>query len=188
MRSTIVFFILLLFISGHAMAQEPGKERPADWARKDTIDDLKNLYRLNQDVYRSEQPARKGFECLETAGIESVLNLRKRNADGRRAGDHKITLYHVQMTAGKITNAEVIEVLRLIQSAPKPILIHCAYGSDRTGLVCAMYRIVFQGWTKQEAIGELINGGYGFHRKFKNIPFYIEQSDIEEIEKEINEY
>jgi hypothetical protein len=42
-----------------------------------------------------------------------------------------------------------------------------------------MYRIVFQDWSYQEAIDEMINGGYGFHEKYENIPLFIEQADIE---------
>jgi hypothetical protein len=48
-----------------------------------------------------------------------------------------------------------------------------------------MYRIIFQNRSKQDAIDELIHGGYGFHTIYTNIPRLIESSDIEKIKKQI---
>ena len=33
-----------------------------------------------------------------------------------------------------------------------PFLIHCQHGADRTGLMSAMYRILEQGWTPEDAL------------------------------------
>ena len=55
----------------------------------------------------------------------------------------------------------------------------------RTGAVCAMYRIVFQGVSKQKAIQEMTEGGFGFHRIYKNIIRTIEKADIERIKREV---
>jgi tyrosine-protein phosphatase SIW14 len=183
-KSTIPCVVLLVLLSCHIIAQETQGGRHAEWAHKDTLCDLKNLYCLNDEVYRSEQPDKEEFGCLEIDGIKSVLNLRKRNTDGLRAENIDIELFQVRMRAGSFTTLEVIEALRIIKTAPKPILIHCMHGSDRTGLICAMYRIVFLDWPKEKAIDELENGGYGFHKKFKNIPEYIRHADIESIRKE----
>jgi hypothetical protein len=45
----------------------------------------------------------------------------------------------------------------------------------------AMFRIVEQGWSKEAAIREMVNGGYGYHRVWGNIVRYIEQVDVERI-------
>ncbi len=50
--------------------------------------------------------------------------------------------------------------------------------------MCALYRIAVQGWTKEEAIREMTAGGYGFHEVFDNLPEWIEELDIESIERE----
>jgi hypothetical protein len=44
-----------------------------------------------------------------------------------------------------------------------------------------MYRIVFQGWTKDAALDELLHGGYGYHPWWKNIPKYVKDADVEKI-------
>ncbi|GAE17382.1 hypothetical protein JCM10003_3476 [Bacteroides pyogenes JCM 10003] len=48
-----------------------------------------------------------------------------------------------------------------------------------------LYRIVFQGFSKERAIEEMVHGGFGFHRIYKNIIRLIRQADIERIRKEV---
>ena len=56
--------------------------------------------------------------------------------------------------------------------------MHCLHGADRTGVIIAIYRIIYQGWTKSQAIDEMENGGFNFHSIFFNIPAYINNADI----------
>jgi tyrosine-protein phosphatase SIW14 len=91
------------------------------------------------------------------------------------------------MKPESIKDDQIIKALKDLMDAPKPILVHCARGSDRTGVVIAMYRIIFQNWTKEEAIKEMRDGGYGFHTGYTNIVSYIEKVDIEKMKKKLNE-
>jgi protein tyrosine/serine phosphatase len=92
-------------------------------------------------------------------------------------------LSRVKMEAGEIRDEQVIEALRIIRTAKGPIVIHCWHGSDRTGLISAMYRILFQNWSKEESIEELMKGGYGYHSLYRNIPEYIRKVSIESIRR-----
>ena len=65
-------------------------------------------------------------------------------------------------------------------------MLHCHHGADRTGLVIAMYRIIYQGWTKDAALDELLHGGYGYHAMWKNIPSYIKHADVEKIRNAVD--
>jgi tyrosine-protein phosphatase SIW14 len=159
-------------------------QRPLAWAAPIPSGHLRNFYKIDDKVYRSAQPDRIGFQELSTLGIRNVLSLREYHSDddGKDLG---LNLYRVKMEAGEITTEKVVEALRIIRKAEGPILIHCWHGSDRTGLVSAMYRIVFQGWTREDAIEELMRGGYGYHSLYRNIPEFIRQADIETIRKEV---
>lgn len=42
-----------------------------------------------------------------------------------------------------------------------PILIHCLAGLHRTGILTAVYRMEYEGWTPAEAMRELRANGYG---------------------------
>jgi protein tyrosine phosphatase (PTP) superfamily phosphohydrolase (DUF442 family) len=157
------------------------EERPTAWAVPLPSDQLNNFYRLDAKVYRSAQPGDEGFAELKSRGIRDVLSLREYHADtgSETAG---LNLYRVKMAAGSVTTSQVVEALRIICHSEGPILIHCWHGSDRTGLISAMYRIVFQNWDKEAALAELSEGGYGYHAFFyRNIPEFIRSADIEAI-------
>jgi protein tyrosine/serine phosphatase len=49
----------------------------------------------------------------------------------------------------------------------------------------AMFRVVEQGWTKEEAIQEKVSGGYGFHRIRFRIVGYVKHADVERIRKQV---
>jgi tyrosine-protein phosphatase SIW14 len=42
-----------------------------------------------------------------------------------------------------------------------PVLIHCRAGLHRTGVMTAVYRMRYQGWSPQEAIREIKANGFG---------------------------
>ena len=84
-----------------------------------------------------------------------------------------------------INEEQLIEALRIIKNRKAPIVIHCHHGSDRTGAVCALYRVVFQNVSKEDAIHEMTEGGFGFHRIYKNIIRRIKEADIEQIRRKV---
>ena len=85
-----------------------------------------------------------------------------------------------------IEDKDVVRVLRIIRKRENgPFLIHCWHGADRVGVMIAMFRIIEQGWTKEEAIQEMVEGGYGFNRAWINIVQYLKQVDVERIRKKL---
>ncbi|NVO08687.1 MAG: tyrosine-protein phosphatase [Bacteroidales bacterium] len=186
MRKSFILFGLICFVITLA---EPvlsqTQNRPSSWGVKISSKNLDNLYRVSDDLYRSEQPNKEAFVELKSMGIQSVLNLRTTEKDDDLIVNLGIKAYIVPMDAGSFTDKEIIEALKVIANAPKPMLVHCRHGADRTGVVVAMYRIIFQGWTKEDALIELLNGGYGFHSNFKNIPEYIKNVNVDNIKSEI---
>lgn len=167
-----------------ALGDDP-RLRPESWASPVLSERLGNWYKLDESVFRSAQPDKDAFADIEKMGIRSVLNLRELHSDDDEAKGRPQKLYRVPMEAGSITREQVVAALRILKDCEKPVLVHCWHGSDRTGTVCAMYRIVFQGWSKEAAIDELRNGGYGFHENFKNIPKLIQDVDAGQIRREV---
>jgi hypothetical protein len=41
-----------------------------------------------------------------------------------------------------------------------------------------------QGWSKEEAIREMTEGGFGFHRVWFNLPGWIESIDMESLKED----
>jgi len=177
--------ILLLLFSVSTLYAASPQPRPATWAQPIKTTSLKNFYRLDEHVYRSAQPAKKDFEYLKTLGIRNILNLRDYHHDEVGSKTPDLNLVRVPMDAGKIRTDDVVTALRFIKQSKDPVLIHCWHGSDRTGTISALYRIVFQNWSKEDAIDELIRGGYGYHAIYKNSPEFISQADIKVIKQKV---
>lgn len=146
---------------------------------------LKNFYRIGKDIYRSDQPSAACFQELEQFGIKEVLNLRCFHTDIKEARDTSITLHHLRTRATLLSLDDLIAAMQIIRDRKGPLLFHCWHGSDRTGAVAAMYRMVFQGIPKQQAIDEMVEGIFGFHMIFDNIIDTIETANISEIKRKL---
>lgn len=174
--------IILLFLS---CSNKVNYYKGNDQSVKINITRLHNLYRLNDSLYRSEQPSQVDFIQLEKIGIKSVLNLRFNHNDLKLKNNSHLMYLHYPLKTTKITETNIIELLSIIRDTPKPILIHCKHGADRTGIVIAFYRIVFQNWTKYDAIQEMTRGGFGFHKKYSNLIHLINQCKVENLKSKL---
>jgi len=178
LKTALILVALLHNISINCQATE---NRPLNWAKKITDTKFSNLYIVNDSIYRCEQPDSLNIKIIESLGIKSILNLRLNYTDKSIIDDLPLNLYNVEMMPYNFSDNEIVRAMRILEYSPKPILVHCWYGSDRTGVVIAMYRIIYQNWTKEEAILEMEDGGYEFHNVFINIPHYIRTANIAKI-------
>lgn len=149
------------------------------------IKDVDNFHKVSDVLYRSGQPSRYDFFVLEKQGIKTVLNLRYHHEDDIPQ-EVKLQAKHLPMNAGSLTKKEIVDALHVIRDSPKPVLVHCWHGSDRTGAICAAYKIVFMDCAVDATIDEMVNGGYGFHGFFyKNIPELMKGIDWEQLKAEL---
>ena len=108
-----------------------------------------NVHVLEAGVaIRSAQPSGARLaDIVRTYGVRSVVNLRGPNAgqpwyDEEMAASKSLGLAHVDIALSarqELTPAQLAAVLERVAQAPKPVLIHCNGGSDRTGLVSAAW-------------------------------------------------
>jgi undecaprenyl-diphosphatase len=67
-----------------------------------------------------------------------------------------VTHYDVSLSSDhELTEAEVRQLLDIFNTAPRPILIHCQAGADRSGLVAAMWKVVVDKEPKDLAAQQL---------------------------------
>lgn len=185
--------LLLLALCAHAPAQapatppadgagQPSSARPAQWAVPITLEGVPNLHQITPTLYRSEQPSELGFRNLEKLGIRTVINLRAFNSDDDEVRGTQLRTERVRILTWNIDDDHVVDVMRMLKQPENgPFLIHCQHGADRTGLMSAMYRMLEQNWTAEDALAELTGGGYGYHTVWKNILRYIRSADVEKL-------
>jgi protein tyrosine/serine phosphatase len=115
-------------------------------------------------VYRSGQLTEKQLaEYANKYGIRSVLNLRGKNEQSdwwqkEIAASNRLGLKHydIGLSSDKEpAEKKVQELIAVLQEAPKPLLIHCLAGADRSGLVSAMYLYRFEKYPYEKARRQL---------------------------------
>ncbi len=152
------------------------------WAERFELPGVPNLHKVSEDLYRGAQPSAEGMKRLEKLGIRTVVNLRSVRSDRDEIKDTNLAYEHISMTTWDPETKDVVRFLQIVtDSSRTPVFVHCRHGADRTGTVCAVYRIAVQGWSKDEAIEEMTKGGFGFHALWKNLVDYIRKLDIDEI-------
>lgn len=153
-----------------------------------TLKGVENLHRVSAELYRSGQPEPEGFTALEQMGVRSVLNLREYHKDTRKARHTDLHLMAYPVAAGQVTAGDVENCLRLLQDAPKPALVHCWHGSDRTGIVVAAYRIIYQGWSVDAAEKEFRDDTYGHHEFwYGNLVELLRNTDWQAMKQRLSE-
>jgi protein tyrosine/serine phosphatase len=174
--------------SGTAADPKAKKEkRDAKWAVPITRPGLSNFFKVSNDLYRGAKPEAQGFAELRKLGVKTVVNLETFHSDRDRLDESKSNLAyeHIFMKAWHAEDEDIVRFLKIITDKSKtPVFVHCYHGSDRTGTMVAIYRIFIQGWTKEEAVRELKEGGYGFHEMWVNLENYLKKIDTAKIRKE----
>lgn len=182
-RAGLTLALALLFLSSPFAAE---KVRPAEWAVPVKVEGLPNLHRITPTLYRSAQPTQQGFKNLGQLGIQTVINLRGGEDDGRAALSLGFRLESVPLSAARVRHESNVRILRLLgRTEQGPILVHCQHGADRAGMICALYRMVYQGWDRTKAIEEMRKGGYGFHGIWQGLVDYLERVDVEALRKAV---
>jgi protein tyrosine/serine phosphatase len=125
-----------------------------------------NLFKVNDNIWRSGQPLSQDWAELHALGIRKILKLNEMSV----GSDHEcvafgMTLY-VETIGDQASQVEIDPAILLPIDArlvePGPWLVHCAEGKDRTGIAIARFRVMQDGWTKEAAYDEWVR--YGSHR------------------------
>lgn len=134
--------------------------------------------------YRSGQLTQQGFvDTFQRYGIRTVINLQNEDPDpvipvtwwggpcrreSELCAEHGVryVFLHPDLLPRHRLPAERPEVIGkylaiLDDPSVYPVLLHCKAGLHRTGLLTAVYRVEYQGWSHAAALHELKANGFG---------------------------
>lgn len=155
--------------------------RPASWAQP--LDSSFVLYKMSDSLYRSALPHEHDVEWLQEHNVQTVINFYQK-PDSLWLHDTSIEKIQIPLRTDRIDDADVLQVLRSIVRAEQKgnVLMHCKHGQNRTGLIAAMYRIVFEDWSKADAMAEM-EQGFGGEARMADATRYLENVDVEAIKQ-----
>lgn len=131
-----------------------------------------SLFRITQNLheidpgkfYRSAQMTRSELEeVVKKYGIKTVISLRgyPQPIHGDEPEEETLTRLGVGLQKYDLKtdyypiNRDIISIVDALKNAPKPILVHCRTGADRTGMISAIYKIEQMNSSKDEALKQL---------------------------------
>lgn len=147
-------------------------------------------------LYRSSQLTGEELtEVIEKYGIKSVVNLRGVNPheawyqeEVKVMQEKNIPHVSLKMNARRLPHKkDLLALLDSYETLPRPILIHCQGGSDRTGVADAIYRMEYMGQSKEEALKALSLKYYHFSWFEPAKKYFINAYQGKEWAKEIYE-
>ncbi len=116
------------------------------------------------EAYRSAQLDRDELEYyIKRYNIRSIINLRGEHPDKPWYREEKeisliygIRHYNLPFSSSfEPDEAVVWSLIEIYNNAPRPVLIHCQAGADRSGLAAAIWKVVVDKESKSEAERQL---------------------------------
>ena len=113
-------------------------------------------------VFRSSQMNPVALnDLIRKHGIRTIVDLRGDSAENHAAdvnAARELGVQHIDFdleATREVSAAEMERIVAALEAAPKPALIHCKSGADRTGLVSALYLYCFEGKSADAASRQL---------------------------------
>jgi tyrosine-protein phosphatase SIW14 len=145
---------------------------------------IDNFGVINDNYYRGAQPQGPAdYERLAALGVRTVIALqadyatknyaRTEEADVRAAG---MKFHRIPMTTRTPPTAkQVASFMRIVNDpASQPVYVHCKGGKHRTGVMTAVFRMMEDDWSADQAYEEMKRFEFGpsfLHPEFKEFVY-----------------
>lgn len=158
---------------------------PEQWMDPAAIPCVPNMFKVSDDLYIGDEPASCGWQKLRSMGIRTVINLRSLHSTRCHAQSAGLKYVHIRFVVWEPKRQDVLAFVKVMSDAQnRPVFIHCYTGADRAGLMAAVYRMVFCGWSRDHARQEMLYSGAGFHQMVVKwlVPFF-DDLDVEDLKR-----
>jgi Tyrosine phosphatase family len=120
-------------------------------------------------LWRGSKPDPAGAASLLSLGVRTVVNLEWLHDDIKafqvarpaKVLSKKLDYFRIRewepnvVIAPSVVDSHLAEFLAIVKTQPKPIYVHCRSGQNRTGVMVAAYRVLFEGSSPESAIAEM---------------------------------
>lgn len=126
-------------------------------------------------LYRGAAPSAKGLDQLKRLGIRTVVNLRHYHGstEERRCRERGLAYERIVLESSDAPSDDDVRRFLTLATDParRPLYFHCRRGKDRTGALCAAYRMAVDGWPLEAALEEMRS--YGFSPVWRDLLGFV---------------
>lgn len=140
-----------------------------------------NFKKVSDSLYRGSLPSASDLKVIKSYGVKTVLDFnRKSHPEEKKACEELGLEYiHLPWTAYWFNYIRVgyyrkiaEKFIEIVGDKKKhPIFVHCYHGRDRTGMLVAIYRIVYEGWRIHDALEEMKEFNFKYWRHWDLVRF-----------------
>jgi tyrosine-protein phosphatase SIW14 len=140
---------------------------------------IDNFGQINARYYRGGQPEGRDYADLAALGVKAIVNLTSDDTQAEEpalAKQNGLRYFQIPMTTRRSpTAAQLAEFMAIVDDAAnQPVFVHCVGGRHRTGVMTAVYRMIDDGWTADQAFAEMKKYQFGMdflHPEFKKFVY-----------------
>jgi len=136
---------------------------------------LENVGIVAPGILRGAQPDPEGYRTLKEMGVKTVINLRTTMHEKEAVEALGMRSIEIPISMVKLVEKEKVDAVLAAMHDPanQPVYVHCKLGQDRTGIVVASYRVVYDHWTLEEAEEEMQS--YGFNDLWQHLKHFLHE-------------
>jgi len=150
----------------------------------DCLSGVTNFAKVSPALWRGRQPTAEGFGSLESAGVKTIINFRNDHDDSELLTGTKLKYIWMPTRPWNPKEDDLVSFFKVMQAPEnRPVFVHCWKGDDRTGFYVAAYRIVVDGWSRDDAIRELFQ--FHYNPIWFRIPGVLRELDVDRLKARI---
>ena len=174
LRRYLAGLIITASLASPALARD-SKSTAAPAAGTAAAVHIDNFGRVNEHYYRGAQPSAQDLADLAKLGVKTTIDLTNGDGDSneqRLAEAAGLKFFKLAMNTRVVPTAGQIATFLSIVDDPanQPVYVHCVGGRHRTGVMTAIYRMLEDKWTPDQAFKEMKSYKFGadfLHPEFK---------------------
>lgn len=134
---------------------------------------IPNFDYVHPYLLRGGMPSPDGVKWLKENGISTIIDLRERDNSGvlvEKLLSQTLDLDYINIPVKRLpSTAQIERFLAIVEQSKQRgqrVFVHCAHGSDRTGIFVGSCRVVNEKWRPTLAFAEMLEGGFLIHKFF----------------------
>jgi protein tyrosine/serine phosphatase len=169
----------ILFVSALYLGAAPSLVSVSEQSaqRIEGLGGVSNVALVAPGLYRGGTPTREGIASLSKLGVKTIVSLRHYHTKSEARDAKKAGINYVWLpipSSGEPSDDTLRRFLAVVQDpTAQPVYVHCWRGKDRTGAMIASYRILIDGWPRQDAVAEM--QAFGFFKGWIRLRGWVDR-------------